>query len=77
MIYAAAFARAGLLLVDPPIPTDPVGHAYYYADYYHKGENRDKIAMGYLLKNKEYYALSSVAINVLMRNAKGLLDRDK
>ena len=36
-----------------------------------------KNAYGIDLSNKEYYALSSVAINVLMRNAKGLLDRDK
>ena len=77
MLYGAAFARAGLLLVDPPIPTDPKGKAYYYADYYHKGKNRDKIARAYLRKNKELFALSSSYIDSLVGGTKSLLAGDE
>ena len=77
MLYGAAFARAGLLLVDPPIPTDPKGKAYYYADHYHKGKNRDKIARAYLIKNKELFALSSSYIDSLVGGAKSLLAGDE
>ena len=73
MLYSAAFARAGLMLVNPPIPTDPKGQAYYYADYYHRGKDRDKIARAFLLKNKEFYALSSSYIDSLVGGAKSIL----
>lgn len=73
MLYSAAFARAGLMLINPPIPTDPKGQAYYYADYYHRGKDRDKIARAFLLKNKEFYALSSSYIDSLIGGAKSLL----
>jgi len=76
MLYGAAFARAGLLLVEAPIPKDPKGKAYYYADHYHKGKNRDKIARAYLMKNKEIFALSSSYIDSIKSNVKNILDRD-
>ena len=77
MLYGAAFARAGLLLVDPPIPTDPKGKAYYYADHYHKGKDREKIARAYMIKNKELFALSSSYIDSLVGGAKSLLAGDE
>ena len=77
MLYSAAFARAGLMLINPTIPTDPKGQAYYYADHYHKGENRDRIARTFLLKNKEFYALSSSYIDSIIGGAKSLLAGDE
>ena len=76
MLYGAAFARAGLLLVEASIPEDPKEKAYYYADHYHKGKNRDKVARAYLLKNKEFFALSSTYIDSIKGGVKNILDRN-
>ena len=76
MLYGAAFARAGLLLVEASIPEDPKEKAYYYADHYHKGKNRDKVARAYLLKNKEFFALSSTYIDSMKSGVKNILDRN-